>query len=176
MDEKAKFEKNYRDNKSFITSVLRRYIKNEGTVEDLAQQTFINAWVARNDFQGKSSYRTWLYRIAVNITFTYLLREKHQVKVLNDDLNTFESSVTSKHYLYATPLHSVGAERDFDTLIDKIQKLPKDMQQALVMFAIYGIPYEQIADTLNIPIGTVRSRIFRARAALMEEVGYLLDQ
>lgn len=176
MNEKAEFEKNCKNNKSFIISVLRRYVKDQGAVEDLAQQTFINAWIARNDFQGRSSYKTWLYRIAVNVTFTYLLKQKHQVKVLNDDLSNFESSVTSLHYIYATPLHSVAAERDFDALKGKIEKLPKQMQQALVMFAIYGIPYDEIADALNIPIGTVRSRIHRARAMLAEDAGYLLDK
>ena len=176
MDEKAEFEKYYKDNKSFIISVLRRYIRNQQTVEDLAQQTFINAWVGRRHFEGRSTYRTWLYRIAVNVTFTHLLKERQKTKVFTNNLDMFESDATSLHYLYITPMHVVGANEDLETLKSKMQQLPKDMQQALVMYAIYGVPYEEIAQSLNIPIGTVRSRIHRARALLAESVGYLLDE
>ena len=176
MDEKATFEKRYKENKSFITSVLHRYVKNERTVEDLVQQTFIKAWIGRKGFEGRSNYKTWLYRIAVNVTFTYLLRQKHQVKILSDDLSNFESSITSLHYVYGAPLKIVAAEDDLRVLKAEIEHLPKNMQQALIMHTVYGLPYEEIAESLKIPIGTVRSRINRARTALMQRVGHLLDE
>lgn len=176
MDEKAAFEKNYKNNKSFITSVLRHYIKDPATVEDLAQQTFTNAWVARHSFEGRSAYRTWLYRIAVNVTFTHLVKERHRAKTFVNNLDMFESDAKSLHYLYITPLHSVIAGVNLETLWKKIQELPQKPQEALVLYAIYGMPYHEIANTLGVPTGTIKSRINRARAFLIKRLGHMLEE
>ena len=163
-----------------IERLIGRMTRDEGLIQDLAQETFLRAWRALPQFRGESAFYTWLYRIAVN-TARKALAESRRDPVLTeselapagDEEETFrhESEPTSAD----TP-EGVLASRQIAAAVNAaVDRLSEDLRQAVLLREIEGLSYEEIAEIMNCPVGTVRSRIFRAREAIAQRLRPLLD-
>lgn len=151
-----------------IMRLLARMIHEPGDIEDVAQETFIKAYRALPQFRGDSAFYTWLYRIAINTARNWQAanhRRPNTVSVVEgEDGETFDriDSLTDQ----STPESLMAGRQIAQTVNDAIEALPEDLRTAIVLREIEGMSYEDIATTMNCPIGTVRSRIFRAREAI----------
>ena len=162
-----------------IQRLIGRMVRDVDLVEDITQETFIRAYRALHQFRGDAQFYTWLYRIAVNTAKKSLLELKRDITVsenlyLSDDEKE-TSWRKSEPTSYETP-ESVLAAKELAALVHAaLDALPADWRQAVVLREIEGLSYEEIASAMNCPIGTVRSRIFRAREAISQKVKPLLD-
>ncbi|MFA5663501.1 RNA polymerase sigma factor RpoE [Castellaniella sp.] len=151
-----------------IMRLLARLVHDPAEVEDLAQDVFIKAWRALPQFRGESAFYTWLYRIALNTARNWLATRKRQpIRVdapENEDGETFsaDDSLTD----YTTPESAAVSREIVDTINHTIEDLPEDQRTAIVLREIEGMTYEEIAQIMQCPVGTVRSRIYRAREAI----------
>ena len=168
MDEKQLFEGRVKSCKGMITGLVRRFIKDEATTQDVMQQIFIRAWIHRAQFQGRSKYSTWLYKVAIRCVMNHLYLDKKRVRLIGTPPEHFEEMHTVAHYLYSSPDIQLGEEEDLRHLEQAVKTLPKAMQEVLVLQTVYGWPIAQIAHDLGIPEGTVKSRLFRAKQMLQE--------
>jgi RNA polymerase sigma-70 factor (ECF subfamily) len=160
-----------------IMRLLSRMIRDPGEVEDVAQEAFIKAYRAIGQFRGDSAFYTWLYRIAINTARNWQASNSRRPSSPNvietQDGETFNQidNLTD----ISTP-ESVAASREIvETVNQAIGALPEDLRTAIVLREIEGMSYEDIAQTMNCPIGTVRSRIFRAREAIAAQLRPVLD-
>jgi RNA polymerase sigma-70 factor (ECF subfamily) len=160
-----------------LARLLSRLIRDPGEVEDVTQEAFIKAYRALPSFRGDSAFYTWLYRIGINTAKNYLVAmgrraptstemeaeeaEGHESGELLRDINTPESLLLSKE---------IG-----NTVNSAIEALPEELRSAIQLRELEGMSYEEIAKLMDCPIGTVRSRIFRAREAIAERLKPLLD-
>jgi RNA polymerase sigma-70 factor (ECF subfamily) len=154
-----------------IHRLIARMVRDEGLVEDVAQETFIRAYRALPQFRGDSAFYTWLYRIAVNTAKKLLVERKRDPVVsestlVSQDDGDETSRVGSELSDGATPEAVLASKEIAATVNAAIDALSEDLRQAIVLREIEGLSYEEIADVMNCPIGTVRSRIFRAREAI----------
>jgi RNA polymerase sigma-70 factor, ECF subfamily len=162
-----------------IQRLIGRMVRDIDLVEDITQETFIRAYRALHQFRGDAQFYTWLYRIAVNTAKKSLLELKRNITVsenlyLSDDENE-TSWRKSEPISHETP-ESVLAAKELAALVNTaLDTLPADLRQAVVLREIEGLSYEEIANAMSCPIGTVRSRIFRAREAISQKVKPLLD-
>lgn len=162
-----------------IQRLIGRMVRDIDLVEDITQETFIRAYRALHQFRGDAQFYTWLYRIAVNTAKKSLLELKRNITVsenlyLSDDENE-TSWRKSEPISHETP-ESVLAAKELAALVNTaLDTLPADLRQAVVLREIEGLSYEEIANAMSCPIGTVRSRIFRAREAVSQKVKPLLD-
>ena len=164
-----------------IERLVARMLRDANQVPDVVQETFINAYRALHQFRGDARFYTWLHRIAVNTTYKALQEKKRNPLVSFSDLSpnnedeyeTFSSQVepTSDE----TPEAVVAARQVAEAMNAAMQALPPESRQALELREMEGLSYEEIAQLMDIPIGTVRSRIFRAREAIAAKVGPLLE-
>ena len=164
-----------------IERLVARMLRDANQVPDVVQETFINAYRALHQFRGDARFYTWLHRIAVNTTYKALQEKKRNPLVSFSDLSpnnedeyeTFSSQVepTSDE----TPEAVVAARQVAEAMNAAMQALPPESRQALELREMEGLSYEEIAQLMEIPIGTVRSRIFRAREAIAAKVGPLLE-
>ncbi|MGB6240846.1 MAG: RNA polymerase sigma factor RpoE [Castellaniella sp.] len=161
-----------------IMRLLSRMIHDPAEVEDVAQEAFIKAYRALPQFRGDSAFYTWLYRIAVNTARNWQsasFRRPSTVSVTeNDEGETFDQidGLTDQ----STP-ESVMASRQIAQAVNEaIDALPEDLRTAIVLREIEGMSYEDIASTMQCPIGTVRSRIFRAREAIASHLRPVMEQ
>ncbi|MDN5842585.1 MAG: RNA polymerase sigma factor RpoE [Alcaligenaceae bacterium] len=151
-----------------IMRLLSRMIHEPSDIEDVAQETFIKAYRALPQFRGDSAFYTWLYRIAINTARNWQAashRRPNTVSVVEgEDGETFDriDGLTDQ----STPESLLAGRQIAQTVNDAIEALPEDLRAAIVLREIEGMSYEDIAATMNCPIGTVRSRIFRAREAI----------
>jgi RNA polymerase sigma factor RpoE len=157
--------------------LLSRFIRDSAEVEDVAQEAFVKAYRALPSFRGDSAFYTWLYRIGINTAKNYLVAmgrraptttefDSEEAESFEDgeqlrDINTPESMLMTKE---------IGA-----TVNQAMEELPEDLRTAITLREIEGLSYEEIASIMNCPIGTVRSRIFRAREAIAAKLRPLLD-
>lgn len=160
-----------------IMRLLSRMIRDPADLEDVAQETFIKAYRALGQFRGESAFYTWLYRIAINTARNWLSasgrRPSGSGMLENEDGETF--SETDNLSDISTP-ESVLASREIAATVNAvIEELPEELRTAIVLREIEGMSYDEIAQTMNCPIGTVRSRIFRAREAIAARLRPLLD-
>lgn len=162
-----------------IERLIARMVRDTDLVQDLAQETFIRAYRALPQFRGESAFYTWLYRIAVN-TAKKALVELRRDPVLTeaalapaDDDET--SSPKSEPTDMATPEAVLASKEIAATVNAAIEALSEDLRQAITLREIEGLSYEEISEVMNCPIGTVRSRIYRAREAIAERLRPLLD-
>ncbi|MEI2417275.1 RNA polymerase sigma factor RpoE [Orrella sp. JC864] len=160
-----------------ITRLLSRMIRDPSDIEDVAQEAFIKAYRALPQFRGESAFYTWLYRIAVNTARNWMASSGRRPSAPNalemEDGETFNE--TDNLTDISTP-ESVAASREIaQTVNDAIQDLPEELRTAIILREIEGMSYEDIAQTMDCPIGTVRSRIFRAREAIAARLRPLLD-
>lgn len=159
-----------------IMSLISRYVKQQGDVPDVAQEAFIKAYRALPNFRGESAFYTWLYRIAVNTAKNYLVARGR--KPPESDIDAQEAEfLDDGHGLkdIASPESQMLSDEIKQTVLDAIDALPDDLKQAITLRELDGMGYEEIAVTMNCPIGTVRSRIFRAREAIDKKLKPLLE-
>ena len=146
-----------------IARHVARYLKSAADVEDAVQETFIRAYRGLAAFRGESAFYTWLYRIAANVAIRHLQRQPQHV-LLGDDapeerVDAFAPGVSDSQQ----PERTLIAAQIADTVQRALAKLQPDLAEALLLYEVESKPYAEIATMLGVPIGTVRSRIFRAR-------------
>ena len=163
-----------------IQRLIGRMVRDVDLVEDIAQETFIRAYRALHQFRGDAQFYTWLYRIAVNTAKKSLMDLKRNPTVADHCSGNDEEDETSwkKHEPSTdeTP-ESVLAAKEVATVVNAaMDALPDDLRQAVALREIDGLSYEEIALVMNCPMGTVRSRIFRAREAISAKIKPLLER
>ena len=142
---------------------------------DVAQESFIKAYRALNGFRGQSAFYTWLYRIAINTSKNFLVARKR--RPASQDIDVADAELfghTGQMSDTDTPEALVLSNEIRDKVTGVIERLPADLRQAITLRELEGLSYEEIAEAMECPIGTVRSRIFRARAAIDEVLEPLL--
>lgn len=162
-----------------VERLIGRMVRDVDLVQDIAQETFIRAYRAMPQFRGESAFYTWLYRIAVNTAKRMLLELKRDPLVLHSSLHSGEEddetySTESTLSDGETPEAVLASKQIAATVNAAIDALSEDLRQAVVLREIEGLSYEEIADVMNCPIGTVRSRIFRARESIASKLRPLL--
>jgi RNA polymerase sigma-70 factor, ECF subfamily len=163
-----------------IQRLIGRMVRDVDLVEDIAQETFIRAYRALHQFRGDAQFYTWLYRIAVNTAKKFLLELKRDPLVTESALKNGddedETSRSGNEPIEEETPESVLAAREIAAVVNAaLQALPEDLRQAVTLREIEGLTYEEIAQVMDCPIGTVRSRIFRAREAISVKVKPLLE-
>lgn len=160
-----------------LARLLSRLIRDPAEVEDVAQEAFIKAYRALPTFRGDSAFYTWLYRIAVNTAKNYLVSQGRRAPTStefdSEDAETFEEGEQLRDV--DTPDRLLLSKQIGETVNAAMESLPDELKTAIVLREIEGLSYEEIAQIMDCPIGTVRSRIFRAREAIAEKLRPLLD-
>lgn len=175
------------DKKAFDTLVLKyqlriiklvsRYIRDHSEVQDVAQEAFIKAYRALPRFRGDSAFYTWLYRIAINTAKNHLVargRRMPNVDIDAQEAEQFEGAEGLKDQ--ATPEQLAAKDQLEATIFSAMEQLPDDLRTAITLREIDGLSYEEIAEAMACPVGTVRSRIFRAREAIDNKLRPLVDR
>ena len=164
-----------------IQRLIGRMVRDVDLVEDIAQETFIRAYRALHQFRGDAQFYTWLYRIAVNTAKKSLMDMKRNPVITEsalrsgadeDETSVMENELTSEE----TPETVLAAKEIAAAVNVAMEALPEDLRQAVTLREIEGLSYEDIAEVMGCPIGTVRSRIFRAREAISAKVKPLLSK
>jgi RNA polymerase sigma-70 factor, ECF subfamily len=160
-----------------IFRLLSRLIRDPGEVEDVAQEAFIKAYRALPNFRGDSAFYTWLYRIAINTAKNWLVSQGRRAPTTTEsDIEDAETFDDGEHLRdLNTPDAMLLTRQVADAVNRAIERLPEELKTAIVLRELEGLSYEEIAETMNCPIGTVRSRIFRAREAIAEELRPILN-
>jgi RNA polymerase sigma-70 factor (ECF subfamily) len=159
-----------------IIQLVNRYVHDSDEARDVAQEAFIKAYRAIGRFRGDSAFYTWLYRIAINTAKNYLVasgRRPPRSDIDAQDAEQYEGATGLKDY--ATPERLLQKDEIQDAIAEAIDALPDDLRTAITLRELEGLSYEEIAQTMDCPIGTVRSRIFRARDAIDTRLKPLLD-
>ncbi|MFT6310975.1 MAG: RNA polymerase sigma-70 factor (ECF subfamily) [Porticoccus sp.] len=158
-----------------VIGVVSRYVRNRADMEDIAQEAFIKAYRALPNFRGDSAFYTWLYRIAINTAKNHLVSQSRRPPATDVDAQDAE-------YLYGdSDLHDIQNpenllfSEELKQVVDRaIKELPDDLRTAVTLREYDGLSYEEIAEVMECPVGTVRSRIFRGREAIENEIQPLL--
>jgi len=159
-----------------IVSLVARYVSDQAEAMDVAQEAFIKAYRAIDRFRGDSAFYTWLYRIAINTAKNWLVAKKRRPPASDIDAADAEQyDLESRLKEQGTPENEMMREEIKRTVFDTIAELPEDLRTAIMLREMEGMSYEDIAITMDCPIGTVRSRIFRAREAIDLKLKPLLD-
>jgi len=159
-----------------IFRLLSRLIRDPAEIEDVAPEAFIKAYRALPNFRGESAFYTWLYRIAINTAKNHLVAQGRRAPTTTEteveDAENFDDADQLRDY--NTPDAMLLSRQVGEAVNRAIEKLPEDLRTAVVLRELEGLSYEEIAEAMNCPIGTVRSRIFRAREAIASELRPLL--
>lgn len=157
--------------------LLSRFIRDPAEVEDVSQEAFIKAYRALPSFRGESAFYTWLYRIGINTAKNYLVSQGRRAPTSTefdaDEAESFEDASQLRDI--NTPESLLLSKQIGETVNSAMESLPEELRMAIVLREIEGHSYEEIATMMNCPIGTVRSRIFRAREAVAAKLRPLLD-
>ncbi|WP_020559243.1 RNA polymerase sigma factor RpoE [Thiofilum flexile] len=159
-----------------VVSLIHRYVRDDDLAFDVAQEAFIKAYRGLKNFRGESAFYTWLYRIAINTAKNYLVSEGRRtpsVDIDADEAEQYEGESALKEY--GTPEHELLREEIELAVSTAIDTLPEDLKMAIMLREIEGMSYDEIAVVMDCPIGTVRSRIFRAREAIDKVLKPLLE-
>ena len=159
-----------------LARLLSHFIRDAAEVEDVTQEAFIKAYRALPSFRGDSAFYTWLYRIGINTAKNFLVSQGRKVPTIeginNEDAEDFEDNILLKEV--NTPESELMSKQIAQTVSKSLDALPEELRSAIVLREIDGLSYEEIATIMNCPVGTVRSRIFRAREAISEQLRPLL--
>lgn len=160
-----------------LARLLSRLIRDPAEVEDVVQETFIKAYRALPSFRGESAFYTWIYRIGINAAKNYLVAQGRKAPTSTDfdaeEAETFDSADQLRDL--NTPESLLATRQIGDTVNRAMEALPEELRTAIMLRELEGLSYEEIAEIMGCPIGTVRSRIFRAREAVAEKLRPLLD-
>ena len=154
---------------SRLISTAFKFVKDVQIAEDIVQDSFIKAFKALDSFREDSSFYTWIYRIAVNTSKNFLVSKKRKSELLNSDLSE-EASYEIEPVETYSPEDLLQATQLKKVITETIDQLGEDTRTALTLRELDGLSYEQIADVINCPVGTVRSRIFRGREVIDEAI------
>jgi RNA polymerase sigma-70 factor (ECF subfamily) len=158
-----------------IVNLIMRYVRDPELAQDIAQEAFIKAYRALPRFRGDSAFYTWMYRIAVNTAKNHLAAQRRRPMDIELDLQDPEQyDLHAKLRETDTPEGVALGNELKETVERAIAALPEDLRTAIVLRELEGMSYEEIAQTMDCPVGTVRSRIFRARDAIGKKVGSLI--
>ena len=174
------------DNKAFdllvlkyqlrVSKLVSRFLRNQSDVPDVVQEAFIKAYRAIPNFRGDSAFYTWLYRIAINTAKNHLVAQSRKSPANSIDAQEAEDYGASEWLKeYATPEREALAAELETTIHQAMSDLSSDLREAITLREIEGLSYEEIAAVMDCPIGTVRSRIFRAREAIDSKLEPILD-
>lgn len=166
-----------------VERLIGRMVRDSDLVQDIAQETFIRAYRALPQFRGEAQFYTWLYRIAVNTAKKQLLEMKRDPVVLmsalksdeDDETSGLENELMGQAADSATPEAELASKEIALAVNAALQALPEELRQAITLREMDGLSYEDIAQALDCPIGTVRSRIFRAREAISARIRPMLE-
>jgi RNA polymerase sigma-70 factor (ECF subfamily) len=159
-----------------IVSLVTRYVSDPSEAMDVSQEAFIKAYRAIGRFRGDSAFYTWLYRIAINTAKNWLVARKRRPPAFDiDAVDAEQYDLESRLKEHGTPEKELLRDEIKRTVFDTIAGLPEDLRTAIVLREMEGMSYEDIAVTMECPIGTVRSRIFRAREAIDEKLRPLMN-
>jgi RNA polymerase sigma-70 factor (ECF subfamily) len=159
-----------------IVSLVTRYVSDSSEAQDVAQEAFIKAYRAIGRFRGESAFYTWLYRIAINTAKNWIVAKNRRPPASDIDAVDAEQYVMSSRLKEtSTPESELLRDEIERTVFQTIATLPDDLRTAIMLREMDGMSYEEIATTMDCPIGTVRSRIFRAREAIDEKLKPLID-
>jgi RNA polymerase sigma-70 factor (ECF subfamily) len=160
-----------------IAALIGRYIADWSEVQDVAQETFIRAYRAIGGFRGDAQFYTWLHRIAVNTAKNHLVAGHRRPPGADVDIEDAESYDAGMRLRDTdTPERELMRQQLEQTVMRAVEALPEDLRLAITLREVDGLSYEEIAQRMDCPIGTVRSRIFRAREAIDREMKPLLDR
>ena len=174
--EKAAFDLLVRKYQQRVINLVSRFVRDHSEVQDVAQEAFLKAYRAIDKFRGDSAFYTWLYRISVNTAKNFLIAKgrrtpEHGIDPI--DAEHFDGESRLKDI--ETPEKLMLAEEIKKTVFSAIEQLPEDLKSAITLRELEGLSYDEIADVMDCPIGTVRSRIFRAREAIDKVLSPLLS-
>lgn len=159
-----------------LARLLSRMVRDPAEIEDITQESFIKAYRALPQFRGESAFYTWLYRIAVNTAKNYLVargrRAPTTTEFSSEEAEGFEDAELLRDI--ATPDAELQTKQIASAVNKAVEALPEELRTAITLREIEGLSYEEIAQMMDCPIGTVRSRIFRAREAIAEKIRPLL--
>lgn len=160
-----------------LARLISQFIRDSGEVEDVTQEAFIKAYRALPSFRGDSAFYTWLYRIGINTAKNFLVSQSRRAptntqRFDSEDAENFEEGGNLREL--NTPESELMSKQIAQTVNMTLDELPEELRTAIILREIEGLSYEEIASVMNCPIGTVRSRIFRAREAISEKLRPLL--
>jgi RNA polymerase sigma-70 factor, ECF subfamily len=160
-----------------VCGLLSRYVNDQHEIMDVAQESFIKAYRAIHSFRGDSAFYTWLYRIAVNTAKNYLISRSRRpsgndVELDNDDSFTLYEQLSD----VASPDATLNRNRLEAAIYGVIKTLPEELKSAITLREFDGMSYEEVSQVMDCPVGTVRSRIFRAREAIEQHIRPYLDE
>jgi RNA polymerase sigma-70 factor (ECF subfamily) len=160
-----------------LTRLLSRMVRDQSEIEDIVQDSFIKAYRAINNFRGDSAFYTWLYRIGINTAKNHLVKLGKRPKAMNDveieEIENFEDAPDLRSH--ETPESTMMSSQIVTSVNQTIESLPDELREAISLREMDGLSYEEISELMNCPIGTVRSRIFRAREAIAEKLKPLIE-
>jgi len=160
-----------------VRAIVSRYIQDHGEVDDVVQESFIKAYRALGDFRGDSQFYTWLYRIAVNTAKNFLVARSRRPPASDVDLEDAEHFVGNEGIIDLDTPENLAQCDELRAVVEAaIRALPEDLRVAITLREFEGLSYEDIARVMGCPVGTVRSRIFRAREAIDQRVGALMAE
>ncbi len=158
-----------------VTSLISRYVHDWSECQDVAQETFIRAYRALGNFRGDSQFYTWLYKIAVNTAKNHLVSMGRRPPTDDvDAVDAVQYDGGTRLRDTDTPEHEMMRQEIERTVAATVEALPEELRMAITLREVDGLSYEEIAETMDCPIGTVRSRIFRARDAIDQKLRPLL--
>lgn len=161
-----------------LARLLSQFIRDAAEVEDVTQETFIKAYRSLSSFRGDSAFYTWLYRIGINAAKNFLVAQKRRASSTSngidiEDAENFEEASQLRDL--DTPESELMSKQIAQTVHQTLHELPEELRTAITLREIEGLSYEEIANAMNCPTGTVRSRIFRAREAISDKLQSVME-
>jgi RNA polymerase sigma-70 factor (ECF subfamily) len=173
--DRAAFDLLVRKYQHRIAAVIHRFVPDHAQCEDLTQDSFIRAYRALSGFRGEAQFHTWLHRIAVNTAKNHLVAVKRRPPSADLDAQEAEHHASGGRMQdHDTPEHQLLRQELAEAVSRTVASLPDDLRTAITLREVDGLSYEQISERMGCPVGTVRSRIFRARDAIDRAMGPLL--
>lgn len=161
-----------------LARLLSQFIRDSAEVEDVTQETFVKAYRSLSSFRGESAFYTWLYRIGINAAKNFLVAQKRRASATTngfdiEDAENFEEGTQLREL--NTPESELMSRQIAQTVHQTLEVLPEELRTAITLREIEGLSYEEIANIMNCPTGTVRSRIFRAREAIADKLQSVME-